>query len=312
MNRRRSRKLDILNGAIVMVLAAVSAVSLFTLHKSLISQELLVCALLANTLIQSGVQMRLELLQHEAVHNKLFHKKFFNHFIGEFFCSLPLLSSLDGYRRFHYEHHKFLGNLALDPEVKYYHQQKYRYVPLSPRQLIRNTVFDLSGFHFLQFHAASLLDDARSGNLWPNIRVATWHMGFLLITGLKLYFLGWLLPMATVKFCLSKLQGLSEHIIYQRPSHQFGHTVAVGPITKFILFPLNANLHLIHHLEPNLPWFSLPSRLSRYDTWHKIDGVFHKNGILGQLTSPNRFNAGQPFHCKSSIIGNQTTAKEVY
>jgi fatty acid desaturase len=91
------------------------------------------------------------------------------------------------------------------------------------------------------------------------------------------------MPMMTIKFAASKLQAYSEHVLYQKPILQKGHTIAATAAVRFFLFPLNSHLHVVHHLEPATPWFLLPKRSQRYSSWDRINGVFGEGGLLQRL-----------------------------
>ena len=289
MTKRLRYRSNLLNGALLVGLVSASLCGMILLSHSIRTSDGVFVAILANALIQTCVQMRLDLLQHEAAHYKLMSSRKINDFLGNVVCSLPMLSSLNSYRAFHFAHHRHLGDLSSDPEVRYYGMQQYHYKPMSPVQFAGTFMLDLSGFHFMQFSFRSMIDDINEEGYGPTLKIFGWHGIVAYFVGFEIYAVGWLLPMMTIKFTLSKIQGYSEHIIYQRPTAASGHTVSASPFLRFILFPLNSHLHVVHHLEPHVPWALLPERRHHYKCWPTINGLSGEGGLLKTLVGRHEF-----------------------
>ena len=283
MTRKLRYRVDFLNGMLLSGLALTSISGLALLDRSIRASDSVFGAIFANMLIQTFVQMRLDQLQHEAAHYKLTSSRELNDFLGHFACSIPMLSSLKSYRSFHFAHHRYLGNFSLDPEVRYYGMQHYYYHAMSRARFASNVFLDLIGFHFVQFFCRSLIDDIKDNGYATITKIICCHLIFAIFVGFEIYALGWLLPMMTLKFALSKIQGYSEHIIYQRPTAATGHTVAVCGLVRFWLFPLNSHLHVVHHLVPHVPWVLLPERNQHYSRWTTIYGLWGHHGLFRRL-----------------------------
>jgi fatty acid desaturase len=279
VTRPRFRKQDRINGLFLSLLIALACASLATLRHFCLSSNTPYGVIVGNGLIMTCVMMRLDMLQHESCHFLLFSSKKINNAIGDWICSIPQFSELSSYRAFHFDHHRFLGDMDKDPEVPFYHAQRFYYRRFKKREFMLQVFLDITGFHFLEFNLKVLKSMIMDHEYNALFKIVMFH-GILLSTlGLKTYWLGWILPMMTLKFACSKIQGLSEHFPYNRPTFQSGRILKVNGFITFLIFPMNAAYHLVHHLKPNIPWFELPMFARRLKTWDKLSNVSIKNFI---------------------------------
>lgn len=229
----------------------------------------------------SGIQVNLDLLQHEAAHRLLFSKRRWNDFFGQWLCSIPLFSDLTSYRRFHFAHHRYLGDLQRDPEIPYFLQQGFDRTRLPLQKLLWNCLLDLSGYHFLQYYIASFLDDIRGGRARDVFRQFLCSISVIgiagVVVGARNIFLLWLLPMMTVRFFFLKIQSYADHIVYGNRDSQKIHVICTNALTRFFIFPLNSHLHMLHHIFPQKAWRDLPGCLNAIG---KERCVFEVSGIV--------------------------------
>ena len=207
------------------------------------------------------------ILQHEGSHFLLVPNRRWNDLFTNFFCSFPLLSSVGQYRYFHADHHRYLGEPLRDPEIGFYQEQGHYFKPQTKIQFFRLLLKDASGFHYFGYffsYYRYVLQEASAGRI-P--RMASQTKMALFVFGLSLLFLAnkfgaiyfyyWLAPQATVFFLLTKLAGYAEHTGKPGPIFESTYAHRFHFWSRLLVYPLNSDLHLEHHLAPQLPWFSL-------------------------------------------------------
>ena len=91
-------------------------------------------------------QHALAVLGHEAVHFAIGRHtdRKTNDRLGNLLCMWPLLSDVEGFRRFHLKHHRFVGT-NLDPERQVREPFIERWTELTPRKKTKLIAFDLVG-----------------------------------------------------------------------------------------------------------------------------------------------------------------------
>lgn len=204
-------------------------------------------------------------LQHEVIHGHPSRHHWLNQALV--FPSLHLWLPFGRYRRLHLLHHRHqhLTDPLCDPETYYLTAEQWAELASWQRSLcwIHNTVLGrlLLGPVFIvwRFYRAELRQilDARQ----PDIRQA-WlaHLpavaivlAWLQICQLPLW--QYLLLGVYPALALTLLRSYAEHRAAARPEHRSA-IVEAGPL--FSLLYLNNNLHALHHVRPDLPWFRLP------------------------------------------------------
>lgn len=216
----------------------------------------------------AALQNHLQILQHEGAHFQLHRDRRINDWLSDLFCSLPFLGFVGHYRRFHFEHHRWLLDPEKDPEIAFYAEQGYHFEPMRLRALSRMLGLDLCGYHYFQFffsYYRYLWTETRAGRIAPPTR-EEWTRAsvvvliFLLAAakggGFLLLFY-WFLPQPTLLFFLLKLQGYGEHARRGSSIDESTHYLELNWIARFFIYPYNSDLHLEHHLRPALPWYRL-------------------------------------------------------
>jgi len=201
---------------------------------------------------------------HDGAHYRLYRSRRWNDRVASYLVCLPLLRSLQGYRRSHFAHHRYTGT-ERDPDLPYIPT-----LPMSRRELVVTLVKLLSGWAAARY----LVETLRSTPPWTWIAVG---IGLAALVGAvalgftpaRLLVLYWLVPNLTWGFTITTVRSLGEH--YRVPS---GHPAEnADPVfrTREILptwfdrvFVASHGItyHLAHHLYPSVPFFRL-GRLRR-------------------------------------------------
>ncbi len=233
-------------------------------------------------LIMGAVQHTLGTFVHEAAHLHLFQHKKLNQIAGHYLCAAPLLSYLEDYRYFHFEHHRHTGKIDRDPELLFYRAMGIGPTVSSRGQVVRLFLLDLTGIHYFKGlkYLLGFFQDKRDRGVIKKPTVSE-HMGLLawvtLIpwlfwsSGLFLPFLlFWLLPLMTLSPLLLRWHGFGEHV-REQGDDAFENTIThkFGVVATLFLYPINSSYHLEHHLFPQVPWYHL-KRLHLFALQHPI------------------------------------------
>ena len=194
------------------------------------------------------------LLMHEAMHGVLFARPRLNRWVAVL-CGLPVCMSFSAYRVLHLAHHRHLGD-ARDPDD--YHNYTGSARVFWALQYVRLTVGCYLYLLLIPLRAWRL-GDARDR------RRIVEEYGLIAIAFLLLFALtpgrailwAWFLPAALVAL-MTSVRGLTQH----------GLTVAEDPLlasrslrsSRWVsALLLHENLHLEHHLFPEVPSYHLPA-----------------------------------------------------
>jgi fatty acid desaturase len=218
------------------------------------------------------------------------------------------MESLDSYRKFHFEHHRFLLDPLKDPEVEAYRQQSYEFKPMNWQHLLKNSILDLTGWHWIQFRWHGLI---RAEAFRPGSIAERWGLTLATILIMLIYTAGlmsafgryWILPQMTLLFFLGKVQGYGEHGPRGGTIEQSTYIHKQFLFVRCIIWPLNADCHCIHHRNPKIPWYRLRTNALEYgaeDSHSKnsLDGlIWGTNPLLKQVlvTNPKRGRSSSMF-----------------
>lgn len=194
-------------------------------------------------------QLGLAILMHEAAHGGLAPRVRLNDFLGHWLCAVPVGASLDRYRPYHLNHHKY-AQQPEDPDLVLSSP-----FPVSPASLRRKLIRDLTGQTFFKqrvllpiaARAQAASDRVASGSAPEQARAASLRAArmdgprrptddhsyealvtgksigpFLAVNALMLigfalagiwwaYFVLWLLPMATWFPMVTRIRNIAEH-----------------------------------------------------------------------------------------------------
>lgn len=221
-------------------------------------------------------------LQHEVIHGHPTRSARVNAAIG--FAPLSLWLPYERYRQSHLAHHResWLTDPLEDPESRYVTAERWASAGPFVRSVLRiNNTFAgrlligpiLSVGSFLREEASALARGDRDAlRIWLThgpaaVLVAVW---VVLVCGIP--FWAYLLLYAYPGYALALIRSFAEHRAAARPEHR---TAIVERSPVFGLLFLHNNLHVVHHLRPDLPWYAIPAyyRANR-------DGLLAHNGGL--------------------------------
>lgn len=196
-------------------------------------------------------QQALAVLAHESVHFLVHKNRRLNDIVGMIFCAWPLGSFLTGFRRFHLDHHKFVGT-DRDPELKIYEFGKWM-LPRRQSSLLR-LVADLVGLGIRDlFQMMSLFVPTKK---WESAGViVTWlgMAGLCWIIERPWLILLWAVPLFTVFWALARFRIWTEH-----RGIQFTHRFHTNWLVREIFYPHGIGIHYEHHKWSFIPFYHLP------------------------------------------------------
>jgi len=197
------------------------------------------------------------LFVHEAMHGILFRHRRLNRWLGailacSFFCSFT------AYRILHRRHHLHLGGPG-DPDEYYnYTRSKPGVWLMQYGRLLGATFLYLPLMPFVAWKSASQRE--RGEILQDYALMATLYLAILTIFPLSTLVPVWLAPIFLVGL-FTNIRGFVQHGVTDRhDSLLASRSIHPHPLVAFLL--LNENLHLEHHLFPEIPSYHLPE-LSR-------------------------------------------------
>ena len=192
------------------------------------------------------------LLLHEGMHGVLFRRRQLNRWAGVALGSCVLVG-FTAYRVMHLRHHRYLGDRR-DPD-------DYDNYSNSPRLVWAMHFVRLSLGAYLYVLLMPLLA-ARHSRRAERRRVAVeyavlaaiWTAAALLVP-FHLLLWGWLVPLALVA-AMTNVRGFTQHgIADSHDPFTASRSMHPNPVVSFLL--LHENLHLEHHLFPEVPSYNL-------------------------------------------------------
>ncbi len=212
-------------------------------------------------------QLGLAILMHEAAHAGLHPDLRINDGVGHWLCALPIGASLDAYRPYHLNHHRFAQQIE-DPDLVLSAP-----FPVSRASLRRKIIRDLTGQTFFKqrispfFRALAPDEDLPEGaQVTARSALPFLAVNALLLAGAVLagvwwaYFSLWLVPLMTWFPLVTRLRNIAEHACVENsqvdPLRQARTTRAAWWERAFIA-PYWVNFHAEHHIFMHLSCWSL-------------------------------------------------------
>ncbi|MCO6391970.1 fatty acid desaturase [Aliihoeflea aestuarii] len=224
-----------------------------------------------------------------ALHSSLMHEAAHGHptrngLVNEALVGLPI-GVVYPYRRFrklHLSHHadERLTDPFDDPESWYQALWRYQALPAGLRSLLvfNNTMIGRFLIGPAISNVAFLLSDwklLRAGD--PAVQRAWRHhlVGLAILLPILVFAFRMPLWLHLVPVYLGQsiiaIRTFAEHQWSERPD---GRTIIVERSPLALLF-LNNNLHLVHHKQPNVPWYELPRLFrARREEWMRMNAGY--------------------------------------
>ena len=204
-------------------------------------------------------QLGLLVVMHEGAHWLLFPGMRANTFGASWLCAYPLFApDLKTYRRAHHLHHRHTQQLE-DPDLPLTGA-----LPVSRGRFWRDVLRDLSGVTAL-VRVATWPEWRRPRDVWRRLRgpLLCNAVVFLVLASAghwALYFVLWVLPLATWYQALVRLRSIAEHAMVPDTDDPLrnARTTVAGPLARAFLAPYWVNYHVEHHLMVFVPCWKLP------------------------------------------------------
>ena len=203
-------------------------------------------------------------LCHEALHGHPFRSRLANEAVV--FPCLCLLIPYGRFRDTHLAHHRdaHLTDPYDDPETNYLDPNVWARLPRWRRVLLRanNTLAGRMVLGPLVAQLALLRADGRALRAGDRavLRAWLWHIPAAAVVLAWVWFAAiplWAYLLAVwLGLALLKIRTFLEHRAHDRAS---GRTVIVEDRGPLAFLFLNNNLHVVHHMHPEAPWYRLPA-----------------------------------------------------
>lgn len=216
-------------------------------------------------------QHALLVIAHDAAHYRLLPHRGLNDLVGNVFLAWPTFASVEAFRHFHGEHHRFLqregdGNRALwgthDAHGGLVPEWRYPKTPLGlALAVLRRAAFVTGAWWALR----GLLGGFLFGTP-PSVRVLRIVLLVAVAAALTLgsawpeFLLYWLLPYCTWHVGAQYVRLICEHSAVASDDPAFADTRSTlpGPLAALLVLPRNIGYHQAHHWYPSVPSYRLP------------------------------------------------------
>jgi fatty acid desaturase len=192
------------------------------------------------------------LLSHEGHHHLLFRRPGANHWANVLLC-VPLLHAPTAYRVLHERHHWHLGGPGDPDEYRNYTSDRRLLWAMHWMRLTLGTLVYMPLIPVVAWRRAEPADRRRIAAEYAGM-AAVWSLVFAFIP-LRVLSQTWLLPGVAVGY-FSAVRALAQHALTGDEPLLASRSVRSGRLVSFLL--LNENLHLEHHLFPEVPSYNLP------------------------------------------------------
>ncbi len=211
-------------------------------------------------LVIAARQHSLFLTMHEATHYNICKNRKWNDHFSNFLAAWPVGFSTERYRTRHWLHHRYL-NTDKDPDWFRKKLDPSWQFPMSKLDFWRHTLPHLLGKGVVEMSYALRGIGIRKSDLPLALPFyAVIAAAITLAGGWQAFLLYWVLPYGTILPFLHRVRNASDHLGLPK-THLLNGTrnVTGSRVGAFFFGPHNANLHLVHHVYPFVPWYRLPA-----------------------------------------------------
>lgn len=217
-------------------------------------------------------QAALTVIGHDAAHFRFLPSRLWNDVVGDVFVQWPTFITVEGFRKFHGEHHQHLGQpddgnrwLWRTHDAQGRPTPEWTY-PKSPaafaakilwrgafltglRWVVRGTI---GAFLFRSNRAHLLLRVAWLAAVVGALTLADAWGAFLLY---------WIVPYCTWHMVAQYVRLVCEHsnVPSDHPAYGATRTTLARPWERWLLVPRNIAYHIEHHWYPSVPFYNLPA-----------------------------------------------------
>jgi fatty acid desaturase len=227
---------------------------------------------MAAVVVIGARQHALTVLSHDASHHRLLRSRVLNDWVANLLLAWPMFISVQGFRFFHGDHHRFLGeprdgnrrlwrthDAAGRPTPEWCYPKTWSQLAwkLTRRAALLTGVFWIvrglvGGFMYgasAAQHVARLMMFAVLGVVLT--RWSAW-------AGFALY---WVLPYCTWHAAAQYIRLVCEHSAVRSEDARYAatRTTIPGALARFFVLPRNIGYHLEHHWYPSVPQYNLPA-----------------------------------------------------
>ncbi len=216
------------------------------------TSDILVGKLLAILFIGTHLH-RIAILGHDGAHFLFAKNRRLNDIVANLLCFYPLGGTVEGYRAWHFNHHRWVGT-ANDPEREIKQGHLYS-IPFSRKRFSVVFLLDLVGLGIRE--VVKQLWVIRPKQLKPLLGlIAFWvlSVAVLLTVGWHEVLVIYLVSIYPSFWAVFRIRSWTEHIGIQG-THRFDP----GVFVRYFLFPYNTWCHYEHHKWPTISYQHLPA-----------------------------------------------------
>jgi fatty acid desaturase len=221
-------------------------------------------------------QAALTVIGHDAAHHRLLQNRFWNEAVGGLFATWPTFFGLAGYRQYHGDHHRHLGEPEdgnriiwrthgadgeLRPEWTY-----PKSWPAFAWKIAKRSAGPTGAWWILRGHVGMFVFVRSWAEVAVRVTYTTAIAAALTATGTWFEFLKyWIVPFCTWHMTAQYVRLVCEHsgIPIGKPgapaSYAMTRTTLARPWERWLLVPLNIHYHAEHHFYPSVPFYNLPA-----------------------------------------------------
>jgi fatty acid desaturase len=236
-------------------------------------------------------------LGHEGAHGLVASKKKINDLFTCLFTFWPLVMTLSGYKKFHFQHHRHLGS-EKDPELQHkaWSQSEWS-LPVKKTFWMRQLLKDLCGLSALEMvKLIKLTLPERKSNLFFLLCCNFSAQLLLLYFGFWPYLLLWHISILTSFWAMFRLRIWIEHMGTNET-----HRVHIPLLSRIVFAPVGYMYHWEHHHYMKVPFYRM-SQIRKLD--HSVP--------VKSLQELREFYYQCEELCPTSLVNHQNNKRKKY
>ena len=240
-------------------------------------------------------QRALATLVHESAHKRLAKNAFLNNMLGTFFSGYFIFQKMSAYKRSHIaRHHAHFGNKKKDPDYVYALKEGIYEKELTAKFFLKKYIIYPFFLTKIPSYINALIFDRLLNNENKKETVILISFWVILISVsimggfFDLLLLFWIIPYLTIFQIVGWFIELAEHfpLMENRYSLHMSRNRHSRSVEKFLTAMHNENYHLVHHINPRIPFWNMKKAHAlymedkEYAEWDKqTGGIFssHSN-----------------------------------